>query len=278
MFSFLKKNKGPAVFLTLILLQMILISLQVPLTSKESLFEKGVFTVFAPIQNGIWSGIHWVKKTWNDYFYFRDVSRLNQKLSREMFTLRQENRMLKNLLMHYKKDKKVRELLRGLSRNVMSARVIGFDMADMYKSVMVNKGTAHGVERNMIVLDRYGNLIGRVISPISLFECRVQLVTDSESGVSVMKKNGDSLGILSGYAGGICRLKYILATDTGIEPGDVLITTGFDGIYPPDLKVGKVESVTKTQNLFRTIEVNPLFKFKDLDIVGIITMNIHDVY
>ncbi|MFO7866858.1 MAG: rod shape-determining protein MreC [Candidatus Aminicenantes bacterium] len=239
---------------------------------------KCVFAVFTPIQNAIWSGYYFIDKTWNDYIFFRDVSRRNEALNRKVFNLRQENRMLKNLLLHYKKDKKVREILEGLSQTIMSARVIGFDMGNIYSSVVINRGTIHGVKPDMIVLDRFGNLIGRVIEPVSLFQSRVQLITDTESGVSVRKKDGESLGIISGDAGGMCRLKYILSTDTTIMPGDVLITTGFDGIYPPDLEVGKVDSVKKSQDLFRSIKVQPMFKFKDLDIVGIITMDINDAY
>lgn len=278
MLSFLKKNKGLAVFIALIILQMVIISSQTPLTSKESYLGKCVFAVFTPIQNAIWSGYYFIDKTWNDYIFFRDVSRRNEALNRKVFNLRQENRMLKNLLLHYKKDKKVREILEGLSQTIMSARVIGFDMGNIYSSVVINRGTIHGVKPDMIVLDRFGNLIGRVIEPVSLFQSRVQLITDTESGVSVRKKDGESLGIISGDAGGMCRLKYILSTDTTIMPGDVLITTGFDGIYPPDLEVGKVDSVKKSQDLFRSIKVQPMFKFKDLDIVGIITMDINDAY
>ena len=278
MFSFLKKNKGPVLLISLVFLQMILISLQIPLNSEESYFEKGVFALFAPIQNGIWSGFHFIKKTWENYLYFRDVSDRNDRLNRQVFNLRQENRLLKNLLLHYKKDKKVRELLDDLSQTILSARMIGFDMADMYKSIILNRGTVHGVTPDMIVLDRFGNLVGRVIDPVSLMECRVQLITDTESGLSVIKKGGESLGILAGDGSGLCRLKYILSTDVSIQSGDTLVTTGFDGIYPPDLEVGQVENVIENQSLFRNIKVKPMFRFKDLNIVGIITVNIDNAY
>lgn len=257
---------------------MIIISWQIPLTSSESYFERGVFAVFAPIQNGIWSSLHFLNKTWHEYVNFRDVSQHNQRLSREAFHLRQENRLLKNLLLHYKKDQKVQKLLDELSQKILSARVVGFDMADIYKSVVLNRGTKDGVKPGMIVLDRFGNLIGKVIQPVSLRECRVQLITDTESGVSVIKRGGESLGILSGDGGGMCRLKYILSTDTSIKPGDPIVTTGFGGVYPPDVEVGHVVDVTGDQNLFRTIKVKPKFKFKELDIVGIITVDIDDAY
>ncbi len=278
MISFLKKKKGPAVFIALICAQMIMVSMQIPLTSEESYFERGVFAVFAPIQNGIWSSVHFIKKTWRNYLQFRDVSSRNAMLQQEVFNLRQENRLLKNLLLHYKKDSKVRTILRELSETVLSARVIGFDMADIFKSVVLNRGSVHGVDPDMIVLNRFGHLIGRVVRPISLLECRVQLITDTESGVSVIKKGGESLGILSGHIGGICSLKYILSTDTDIKPGDILVTTGFDGIYPPGLKAGTVEMVSKNQDLFQNIRVKPAFRFNDLDIVGIITMDVKNAY
>ncbi len=278
MFSFLKKNKGSAVLIALIFMQMIMISWQIPLTSEESYFERGIFAVFAPIQDGIWSGFYFLNKTWKNYVNLRNVSRRNEKLNKTVFNLRQENRLLKTLLKHYKKDKEVRNLLNGLSQTILSARVIGFDMADIYKSVILNRGTRNGVKPDMIVLDRFGNLIGKVIQPVSLRECRVQLITDAESGVSVIKKDGESLGILSGDGSGMCRLKYILSTDTTIKKGDTLVTTGFDGIYPPGIDVGQVAAVTDNQDLFRTIKVSPKFKLKDLDIVGIITMDIDDAY
>jgi rod shape-determining protein MreC len=278
MSSFIKRNKNTAILLILIFFHMILISIQVPRGEEGTYFETFIFAVFAPIQQGVVSLWKAISKAWSDYFVLREVNVQNQRLLKEVTQLREENIMLRNILRKYEKEESVKEFLSGISHNLVNARIIGFDMSNVFKSVIINKGSIQRLEKNMVVLDESGNLVGRIVSPLTYSQATVQLITDSKSGVSVVKQDGGSIGILSGNNTEICEMKYILSTDEEITEGDVLVTTGYDGIFPPHLKVGKVLSVQRTSELFKEIKVSPYFHPTQLQQVVVLRLDVNEVF
>jgi len=276
--SFLKKNKKITILLLLISFHMILISIQVPKGEKGTYFEKFIFAVFSSMQNGVISLSRSVSKVWNDYLYLRRVNLQNRSLTKEVTQLRQENIVLRNMLKKYEKESEVKDFLSHISKDLVTARIIGFDMSNVYKSIVINKGSQQGIKKDMVVLDERGHLVGRVVNPIAFSQATVQLITDSSSGVSIKKQNGTSIGILSGSNTGICEMKYILSTDEEIIPGDVIVTTGHDGIFLPYLKVGKVLSVQRTPELFKEIKVTPYFNVSQLHLVVVVRVKINEVF
>ena len=269
MLSFLRKRKNLVVLIALILFQMILISVQVPLEEDETLLERAVFLVFAPVQDGVVSIFRGIGNVWNNYFAFRDTQKQNRKLSEENFSLLQENIILKQFLRRYENESVLRERFRQLSESVFGAHVIGMDSENPFKSVTINRGSLDGLTRNMIVLDASGNLVGRVFT-VTAKQARVQLITDEQSGVSVTTNEKISLSILEGKGRGVCRLKFSLTTDKAPGVGDTLVTTGFDRIYPPGLKVGRVLSVSNPPELFKEVLVQPFFQLLKLDNLAVI--------
>jgi len=276
--SFLKRNKNPVILFLLVFFHMILISIQVPRGEEGTYFETFIFAVFSPIQNGVVSLSRAVSNAWSDYFDLKEAHVQSQRLLKEVTQLKQENTVLRNLLKKYEKEESVKELLSGISNNLVNARIIGFDMSNVFKSFTINKGSIQGLEKNMVVLDDSGNLVGRIVSPITYNQATVQLITDSKSGVSVVKQQGGSLGILSGNNTDICEMEYILSTDEEIKEGDVLVTTGYDGIFPPYLKVGQVVSVKVTPELFKEIKVIPNFNATQLRQVVVLRLNVNEIF
>jgi len=270
---FLKERKKPIILVVLVFLQLVLISVQVPLGQEKTYLEKALFFVFSPIQHGVISFFQKIGSLWNSYFYLRHVRNQNQEMRKELFSLRQENNLLKFTLQNFMNEREIQRNLEEISRSFLVATVIGVDASNIHESIVVNKGTLNGVRKNMVVLDKYGNLVGRVIGPVSLKETKVQLITDSESGVSVFPESKKAVGVLTGDGKGNCFLKYILATTSpqDIHEGEEVITSGFDGIFFSGIKVGKIVSLTKDTSLFMRIVIKPYFDFGHLDHVAILT-------
>ncbi len=273
----LKERKSFLILLALVFIQLVLISLQVPL-EENNYFERTVFSVFSPIQHGLFSFFHKVGNIWNGYFYLKDVRKDNQKLQEEIFSLRQENDLLRKALENLRGEKKMRETLSNLGQYILAARIIGLDHSNVYKSVIINKGSIDGVKKEMVVIDKQGQLVGRVIGPVAVKESRIQLITDPESGVSVYSQPNRVQGIVSGDGRGQCVLKYILSTNEELQKGDSLITSGFDGIFPSGIPVGEVVSVVRTTSLFHDIRVKPYFDFRDLEPVAVLRIKPTDLY
>lgn len=273
--SFLSKRKNLVVLISLIFFQMILISIQVPLEDDETLLEKLVYSTFAPIQHGVSSFFRGIGSLWNNYFALWDAQKRNRRLSEENFSLLQENIILKQFLKRYQNEAFLQQLYGRLSERVIGAQVIGMDSASPYKSVVINRGTLDGLDRNMVVLDASGNLVGRVFQ-VTLKEATVQLITDDKSGVSVTNAEGRGLAILKGRAELLCELGYSLTTDEDPKQGDTLITTGFDYIYPPGIEVGVVLSVQDRPELFKVVRVQPFFRLSRLDRLAVIGVDWHE--
>ncbi len=275
--SFLKKRKNLVVLISLVFFQLILISLQTPLGSESSLFEKTVFSIFTPIQNGVSTVIRGIGNLWNGYFSLRDVHKENLDIKEKMFFLQLENRLLRGLLDGSIKETELEESLEKIGGSIVYTRVIEMDLTNKYKSVVINKGLFDGIEKDMIVLDKYAQLVGRVIGTIGLKEARVQLITSSESGIGVHNKK-DILGVINGNDDGMCILKYIEGTESAVDSGDILITSGFDHIYPPGIPVGKIVTIKTTDELFKDIIVQPFFKLRSLDQLAVIKLDPNEIY
>lgn len=273
----LKEKRKFALFAALIFFHLILISLQVPKGNEPTYFEKAFFGLFSPVRHGVVSFFQSLSRFWNNYFYFRHVERQNQKMRDEIFILRQENQVLKNMLLKFKGEIEIKDLLSTISRSILVSSVIGFDASQIYKSVVLNKGSLDGVKKDMVVLDKRGRLVGRVIDPVSLKQARVQLITDEESGAGVFSESNKVVGILTGDAKGKCLMKYILRTNKEVREGEEVITSGYDGIYPSGIPVGKIVSITEDATLFKKIIVEPHFDFSELDRVAVFTIDLREL-
>jgi len=276
--SFLKEKRNFAVLAALVFFHLLLISIQVPLGGEQTLFGKVIFSVFAPFQKGFQSVAHGVSGIWSRYIDLRSARRENQQLRRDAFFLRQENIMLQNFIRSLRGEQAVKESLARFEKSLVAARVIGLDASNYYRSAVLNKGSLDGIRKDMSVCDKNGNLVGRTIEPVLLREAKVQLITDDESGVSVVSEKTKWVGILTGNAQGLCLIKYILTTAQGGAEGDEFVTTGFDKIHPPGIKVGKIISIGPGSPLFKKIIVEPYFRPNDLDQVAVLRNNFQDLF
>jgi len=278
MFFFWKKRINFIVLLSLVLFQLILISVQVPMGEEDNYFKRIVFSIFSPLQHGVVSFFRGIGGFWENYVGLVHVHKENESLKEEVFFLRQRMNLLQSVLKIYKTEKDISDLFFELQKSVLPARVIGMDASNVWKSLVINKGSLDGVKKNMVVLDKHGHLVGRIVDPISFKETRVQMITDTESGVSVVPLGKGVPGVLIGEGNGKCRLEFILSTDAVIAEGDRLVTAGFDGIYFPGIEVGRVTSVVEKEGLFKTVQAEPTFKIQDIDLLAIITVDTKEFF
>jgi len=272
-----KEKKRFLLLLGLVFLHLLLISIQVPRGNEPTYFERAVFTLFGPVEHGVVSFFRGLKNFWGNYVYLRDVQRQNQSLRDEAFRLRQENMTLKNLLLKFQGSKKIQELLSTVSRSILVASVVGIDSGQIHRSIRLNKGTGDGLRKDMVVLDRRGYLVGRVVEPVSARESRVQLISDEDSGVGVLTERFRVVGILQGDAEGKCRLKYVVKTNREVQVDEEVLTSGLDGIYPSGVPVGRIVSISEDAELFKEIVVEPYFNLSDLDQVAVLIVDLRDL-
>jgi rod shape-determining protein MreC len=149
-----------------------------------------------------------------------------------------------------------------------AAAVIGRDPSPFIHYVIINRGSNDGIRRGMPVVTNQG-LVGRVDAVIG-GAARVELITDSSSVVSVFLQNANTDAVMKGSVSGDLNLE-MLSQDAKIQTGDVVLTSGLGGEYPPDLLVGQVSNVRKRESdLFQEASVQPVVDFTRLEIVLVI--------
>jgi len=262
----------------MILFQLILISVQVPLNEKENVFERILFYMFSPLQHGVVGTVQKISDLWNNYFLLRDARKENAKLELEAFRLREENLLLKQALRRQVNEDDLQRIYQDIYPFIIHARAVSWDSSNPYKSMNINKGSWDGIKKDQAVLDEFGNLVGRISGPVNLKQARVLLLTDRRSGVSVSTENKQSVGILTGDGRNACRLIHILTTDENLKVGDILYTTGYDGLFPPGVPVGEVASHKTTQDLFQEVLVEPKFDLRKMDRLAVIGLDPKDVF
>jgi rod shape-determining protein MreC len=146
--------------------------------------------------------------------------------------------------------------------------VIGRDPSPFLHYVIINAGSNDGVLRGMPVVTDQG-LVGRIDAVIA-DAARVQLVTDPASKVNVRLQNAETEASLIGSVTGDVTLELI-PQDITIEQGDLVLTSGLGGSYPPDLIIGQVVNVrSRDFDLFQQATVQPVVDFNRLQIVLVI--------
>jgi rod shape-determining protein MreC len=149
-----------------------------------------------------------------------------------------------------------------------AAAVIGRDPSPFLQYVIINVGSNNGIQRGMPVVTNQG-LVGRVDAVIA-DAARVQLITDPASNVNVRLQNAQTDASLLGSVTGDVTLDLI-PQDVNLQPGDLVLTSGLGGGYPPDLIVGQVVNVrTRDFDLFQQATVQPVVDFNRLQIVLVI--------
>jgi len=150
----------------------------------------------------------------------------------------------------------------------LAAGVIGRDPSPFLHYIIINRGSNDGILRGMPVVTDQG-LVGRVDAVIAN-AARVQLITDAASNVNVRLQNAGTDASLVGSVTGNVTLDLIPQDET-IEKGDLVLTSGLGGGYPPDLIVGQVVNVrSRDFDLFQQATIQPVVDFNGLEIVLVI--------
>jgi rod shape-determining protein MreC len=150
-----------------------------------------------------------------------------------------------------------------------AAAVIGRDPSPFLRYVIINVGSNDGVLPGMPVVTDKG-LVGRVDAVIAE-AARVQLITDSASAVNIRLQTSDTEAMLTGSITGDLALDMI-PQDALVQIGDVVLTSGLGGGYPPNILVGQVVNIRKLDSeLFQTAGIQPNVDFNRLQFLLVIT-------
>jgi rod shape-determining protein MreC len=249
-----KEGRTLFVLIPLLLLHLTLLSLQIEDPAGTLLVRKWVLRAESPFLNISSSVSGSINKIWHDYFWLRGAREENQRLQNSLQQLsiranrleevRQENIRLRQLL----------ALNESIPFEALGARVVGRTPNYMSNVVYIDRGGADGVTVNAPVLSGSG-IIGRTVL-VTGHTAQVQLITNADASVGAMVDRTRSPGVLRGSGDPLLDMNYISNTEQ-INIGDLVVTSGLDGIFPKGLPIGKVVDSRKSNSVFRAIKVEP---------------------
>jgi len=157
--------------------------------------------------------------------------------------------------------------------DTVAAQVVGRDGVPWFRTLTLDRGEADGVALDAPVMSPTG-VVGRVFA-VGPHAARVQVLLDRDSGAGVLVERSRVPGVVSGQVSGQASgaedlvLEYV-PERSDVAVGDVVVTSGVDGIYPKGLVVGRVRYVGKGSGLFRDIRVEPSARFDRLEVVLVV--------
>lgn len=212
------------------------------------------------VANFVQSPVTSVTSSVNGFFQsivnLRSAQSENDKLKEQIQKLQVEVQQNQELAKENESLKALLKLKSESKIDVLPAQVIGRDPSLWFDSAIINRGSLDGVKLNMPIINN-GGLIGRVVA-VSPITAQISLITRERSALGgVIGELGASnaLGVVA--ASGkreTLEMNYIPGT-IEVQPGEIVYTTGQDGIYPAGLKIGEVVEVkpgsaTVTQQIF----------------------------
>lgn len=261
------EKKTILIFFALLLAMVIIMSGQVQSPTGSSYLANAIFSVLSPISKGVHSVTSQIKDWWKAYIDLREVYKEKERLEERVRQLEAEYINIEELRFSNKRLRALLDLREATLYPSLPAEVIGNDSSGYFKSIIINKGTSHSLRPDMPVTAP-GGLVGRVIRT-SIWASQVQLITDINSGVAAMVQRSRAQGVVVGEGSNNCTMKYVTNLDD-VAPGDLIITSGREGIYPEGIPIGRVVLAKKSTTLFQEIRVIPLIDLSKIEEVVII--------
>lgn len=274
--AFLRRKFRFLPFLIPILLALVFFSLSSDSMRRAPWYQDAIWNVIAPPQK-VANRVHGlISAAWESYVALVGAAKERDALSAKVALLEgsltkseevsQENARLRALLGY-------RE---SFPQKTLVASVVANDPRSEFKSITIDRGSSDGIRPLMPVIGPRG-LVGKV-GTVDSGTARVLLITDPNSAVDAMVQRSRARGIVVGTAWKtelkagfyLARLEYIRRV-SDIRDGDVVVTSGFDRIFPPGIPVGTVKDIsTSRYGVFTDANVVPFENMAELQEVLVV--------
>jgi len=264
------KHRSLALLGAVLLAQVLLLAMQIR-RSEDGRGEVRLIRVWAvwmvsPFQRaGAWA-VDGVAGAWDRYVGLQGTHQRNQELLAENARLKLRNQELEG---QAAEAMRLAALLQFQSTRgeaqMVAARVIGSSAAAGANRILfINRGEAHGLRRNLPVITPEG-VVGKTLE-VFADTSQVLLLSDEESGVGVMFADSRTQGVVKG-SGKLAEpwllMDYVISGEP-VLPGQRIITSGQDRIFPKDLPVGEVLDAAPGLP-FQKIRVRPAARLDRLE-------------
>jgi rod shape-determining protein MreC len=258
------RHRSLALFAAAVAVQVLILAVQIRRGQQVRLIRVWAIESVSPLGRGAAWSVDGVRGLWNSYIALRHLREEDDQLRTEVAALRMRNAQLESRAAEA-------DRLAGLlgfrdahaEVQMLPARVIGASPDPTSHMVLISRGSRDGVRRDMGVITPEG-VVGKVFA-VYPDTSQVLLLTDKESGVGALLGDSRAQGPVRGSGEPMLALEYI-SNEVKVEPGQKILTSGQDRIFPKDLPVGTVAQVQPDRHSpFLKISVKPAAKLDGLE-------------
>jgi rod shape-determining protein MreC len=276
--SFFVRYRNALVLLTVLLAQTLLLAVQVrdlrgpsqPDGRKVTLLRSWAVAIVAPFERLTTFTGTGVRAAWSDYIDLRRTRQQNADLQKEVARLRLEQAEFAEDAAQGRRLQSLLDFRQHYVAATVAAQVIGTSGVDSSRVLLIDKGADYNLKPDMPVITPDG-IVGK-IRDVFPHTAQVLEIDDPSSGAGVILASTRIRAIVRGGADGRVQIGNLTA-DSRIKPGELVLTSGGDQVFPRGLKVGTIESIApdRDRQLYTLIRVHPAVNLSQLEEVLVIT-------
>lgn len=236
---------------------------------KTSIAENALGSVLTPVQNAVSTATRYVRDVIQGVKDYRQMSLDLEEAKLKIADLELQVGAMTEAAQRYEQlNQQLEAKKQDEALDPLFAKVVARDPGVWFDTFTIDRGTVDGVAVNMAVVSN-GALVGRTYE-VGLNYAKVLSIIDTRSAVSCLIQRTRDNGVLRGeLADGNtvvqCKMSYLPAVND-VMPGDVVITSGVDTLYPKGIEVGTVTSISRqTDNSDNFVMVSPSVDFLHIE-------------
>src|SRR5579884_294475 len=273
--NFFTRYRNVTVLLGLLMAQVIVLASQVrrPVAAtgeSMSLVRLWIVEIFVPAEKAFNSIGDGVSSVWHNYVDLRHVRAQNRDLQEQLDRLRLEQVSLAEDAGQARRLQALLAFKEKFISQTVAAQVIGTSGTEHSHLLYIDKGSGDGIRPDMAVITPKG-IVGK-IAKVFPGTSQVLEINDATAGAGVMLERSRLRGVLHGTPSGIPEILHVMA-DEKVEPGDPVVSSGGDQIYPRGLPIGIVSTTAPDPEggPFMIVKVKPAADLDRVEEVLVIT-------
>jgi len=262
MIEILNRHRPPVLLASVVVAQVLLLAFQIKREHDVRLIRYWTVELVTPVERaGTWT-LGKIRGVWGGYLALRDARKENERLRNEAEILRLRNRDLESRAAEAQRLRILLDFREVHSEaRMMAAQVIGASADPASHTIFINRGERDHLRTDLPVITPDG-IVGKTLR-VYRTTSQVLLITDKDSGVGALFAGSRTHGIVNGTGDPQPRLDYVV-NDEKVEPGEAVLTSGEDRVYPKDLPIGNVTDVT-AGSPFQVIHLRPAVRLDRLE-------------
>src|SRR5271166_2985697 len=267
----LGRYRNLTILVGVLFLQVLGLAVQVkrsPDAENTRLIRIWAVDLITPFERGLVWAQNGSNNLWHNYFYLRGVRAENRQLKEQIEQMRLEQVRLSEDAEQAHRLQSLLAFKEQFIAKTVPAQVIGSSGSDLSRSIYIDKGSNDGIGPDMAVITA-GGIVGKVLR-VYPSTSLVLMINDQTSGVGAMLEKSRLQGVLRGTPNGELILERVMS-DEQVTPGETVLSSGGDQIFPKGLPVGTVSKVSPGREMFLNIQIKPAADLNRLEEVLVVT-------